>query len=64
MRFWWGITNRTIWTRKWITALRIMRFEEGLRHLQVEFRQDEIGTDEGQRLWAGRFGFALEKAGL
>jgi len=36
----------------------------GLPHLQVEFRQDEIGTDEGQKLWAGRFGDALKKAGF
>jgi predicted N-formylglutamate amidohydrolase len=32
----------------------------GLRHLQVEFRQDEIATKEGQKLWAGRFGDALK----
>ena len=36
----------------------------GLRHVQVEFRQDEIGSIEGQKLWAGRFGFAIGKAGL
>ena len=34
----------------------------GLAHLQVEFRQDQVGTEEGQKLWAGRFGDALEKA--
>jgi predicted N-formylglutamate amidohydrolase len=32
----------------------------GLRHLQVEFRQDEIATKEGQKLWASRFGDALK----
>jgi predicted N-formylglutamate amidohydrolase len=36
----------------------------GLRHLQVEFRQDEIATEDGQKLWADRFGDALVKAGL
>ena len=36
----------------------------GVRHLQVEFRQDGIGLEEGQKLWAGRFGDALERAGL
>jgi len=36
----------------------------GLSHLQVEFRQDEIVTERGQKLWAGRFGDALEQAGL
>jgi predicted N-formylglutamate amidohydrolase len=35
----------------------------GLGHLQVEFRQDEIGTPAGQKLWAGRFGDALAKIG-
>jgi len=34
----------------------------GLRHLQVEFRQDEIRTKGGQKLWAERFGDALEKS--
>ncbi len=33
----------------------------GLRHLQVEFRQDEIGSKDGQKLWAQRFGDALER---
>lgn len=36
----------------------------GLRHLQVEFRQDEIESEDGQKLWAGRFGDAMERAGL
>ena len=34
----------------------------GLPHLQVEFRQDEIGTEKGQKLWAGRFGDAIAKS--
>lgn len=34
----------------------------GLPHLQVEFRQDEIGTEDGQKLWAGRFGDAIAKS--
>jgi predicted N-formylglutamate amidohydrolase len=34
----------------------------GLRHLQVEFRQDEIGTAAGQKLWAERFAMALERS--
>lgn len=36
----------------------------GLPYLQVEFRQDEVRTEEGQKLWAGRFGDALKKAGF
>ena len=32
----------------------------GLGHIQAEFRQDEIGDVAGQRLWALRFGAALE----
>jgi predicted N-formylglutamate amidohydrolase len=36
----------------------------GQAHLQVEFRQDEVGTEAGQKLWAGRFGDALAKAGI
>ena len=36
----------------------------GMTHLQVEFRQDEIGSEDGQKLWAGRFGDAMERAGL
>jgi predicted N-formylglutamate amidohydrolase len=31
----------------------------GLQHVQVEFRQDEIATPEGQRQWALRFAKAL-----
>ncbi len=31
----------------------------GLGHLQVEFRQDEIASAEGQRRWAERFAKAL-----
>jgi predicted N-formylglutamate amidohydrolase len=31
----------------------------GLRHIQVEFRQDEIATSEGQSGWAARFARAL-----
>jgi len=34
----------------------------GLRHLQVEFRQDEIASVAGQKLWAERFGGALERS--
>jgi len=34
----------------------------GLRHLQVEFRQDEIANTAGQKLWADRFGEALERS--
>lgn len=36
----------------------------GMRHLQVEFRQDEITDEAGQRLWAERFADALVRAGL
>jgi predicted N-formylglutamate amidohydrolase len=35
---------------------------KGLRHLQVEFRQDEIADAAGQKLWAGRFAEALERS--
>lgn len=38
--------------------------KRGLPHLQVEFRQDEVATHEGQKVWAGRFGDALKKAGF
>jgi len=34
----------------------------GLGHLQVEFRQDEIASVAGQKLWAERFGEALERS--
>jgi len=34
----------------------------GLRHLQVEFRQDEIADAAGRKLWADRFGEALERS--
>lgn len=33
-----------------------------LRHLQVEFRQDEITTPQGQRRWADIFGECVERA--
>ena len=33
-----------------------------LRHLQVEFRQDEIATSDGQRRWADIFGACVERA--
>ena len=33
-----------------------------LRHLQVEFRQDEIITPDGQRRWAEIFGACVERA--
>mgnify|MGYP001043111444 CR=1 FL=1 len=33
-----------------------------LRHLQVEFRQDEVATPEGQRRWADIFGACVERA--
>lgn len=36
----------------------------GMAHIQVEFRQDEAADEKGQRLWAGRFAEAIEKAGL
>ena len=32
----------------------------GLRHLQVEFRQDEVATPAGQRWWAERFAAVLK----
>ncbi len=35
------------------TPFHAMR--RGLAHLQVEFRQDEVATDAGQRAWAERF---------
>ena len=31
----------------------------GLLHLQVEFRQDEVATEAGQRWWAERFAAVL-----
>lgn len=34
----------------------------GLPHCQVEFRQDEVATAEGQRRWAARFAGALSEA--
>jgi predicted N-formylglutamate amidohydrolase len=33
-----------------------------LRHLQVEFRQDEVATPQGQRRWADIFGECVERA--
>lgn len=33
-----------------------------LRHLQVEFRQDEIAAPDGQRRWADIFGACVERA--
>lgn len=33
----------------------------GLKHLQVEFRQDEVATPEGQRRWADIFGASIEQ---
>jgi predicted N-formylglutamate amidohydrolase len=33
----------------------------GLRHLQIEFRQDEIADRAGQRRWADLFGDCLEQ---
>lgn len=33
-----------------------------LQHLQVEFRQDEIDTSDGQRRWAEIFGACVERA--
>lgn len=33
-----------------------------LQHLQVEFRQDEVATPEGQRRWADIFGASVERA--
>lgn len=33
----------------------------GLLHLQVEFRQDEVATEAGQRWWAERFAQALNR---
>jgi predicted N-formylglutamate amidohydrolase len=34
----------------------------GLLHLQVEFRQDEIATAQGQQKWAARLAEALKQA--
>jgi predicted N-formylglutamate amidohydrolase len=34
----------------------------GLRHIQVEFRQDLIGDDAGVKQWAALFGNALQEA--
>jgi predicted N-formylglutamate amidohydrolase len=34
----------------------------GLLHLQVEFRQDEVTTPEGQRRWAAILGESIEHA--
>ena len=31
----------------------------GLKHIQVEFRQDEIADAAGERRWAERFGAAI-----
>lgn len=36
----------------------------GLPHLQVEFRQDEVAAEDGQREWAMRFARALQRAGV
>ena len=36
----------------------------GLRHLQVEFRQDEIGDETSQRRWASRLARALAACGF
>jgi len=33
----------------------------GLRHLQVEFRQDEVADAAGQQRWARLFGDCLEE---
>lgn len=33
----------------------------GLLHLQIEFRQDEVATPEGQARWAGIFAAAMEQ---
>lgn len=35
--------------------------ERGLRHLQIEFRQDEVADQAGQRRWADLFGDCLEQ---
>ena len=36
----------------------------GLRHLQIEFRQDEIGDEASQRRWASRLARALAACGF
>ena len=36
----------------------------GLRHLQVEFRQDEIGDEASQGRWASRLARALAACGF
>ena len=36
----------------------------GLLHLQVEFRQDEVATEAGQRWWAERFAAALTRVAI
>ncbi|MEZ5833880.1 MAG: N-formylglutamate amidohydrolase [Dongiaceae bacterium] len=33
----------------------------GLKHLQIEFRQDEVADEAGQRRWADLFGACLEE---
>jgi predicted N-formylglutamate amidohydrolase len=33
----------------------------GLKHLQIEFRQDEVAEAAGQRRWADLFGDCLEE---
>jgi predicted N-formylglutamate amidohydrolase len=35
--------------------------ERGLRHLQIEFRQDEVADATGQQRWADLFGDCLER---
>jgi predicted N-formylglutamate amidohydrolase len=35
--------------------------ERGLRHLQIEFRQDEVAEPAGQQRWAELFGECLER---
>ena len=35
--------------------------ERGLRHLQIEFRQDEVADRAGQQRWADLFGDCLEQ---
>lgn len=37
-------------------------FHLGLKHVQVEFRQDLVGTDDGAKHWGTLFGDAVEEA--
>jgi predicted N-formylglutamate amidohydrolase len=36
-------------------------FHHGLKHVQVEFRQDLVGTDEGAQHWGAIFADSVEQ---